>query len=114
MVAMPPDSVEAAAEWLRKHFEPESARGVRVIYQFDLSGPGGGPLRVTLDDGSIDVGRNRAESPHVVVRTAGSDFCDVLAGTENAELLYMAGRITIEGDLSLALRMRTFFQRRRV
>jgi putative sterol carrier protein len=114
MVAVPPDSVEAAAEWLRKHFEPESARGVRLIYQFELSGPGGGPLRVALDDGTLDVGRGRAEAPNVVVRASASDYEAVLAGTENAELLYMAGRITIEGDPSLALRMRTFFSRRRV
>ena len=112
MSAVPTASVDAAAEWLRKHFAPEATRGVRATYQLDLSGTGGGPLRIEVDDGTLLIARGWAESPQVVLRAPTELWCAVLAGRENAELLYMAGRIEIEGDLGLAAKLRSFFGRR--
>jgi hypothetical protein len=111
MSAVPSASVEAAAEWLRKHFAPEAARGVRAVYQLELSGPGGGPLRVEIDDGVLHVGLRRCDGADVRICVSAADWCGVLAGGENAELLYMAGRIELEGDLALAVKMRTYFRR---
>jgi ubiquinone biosynthesis protein UbiJ len=107
-----PASVEAVAEWLRKHFEPETARGVRLACQLQLAGAGGGALWLRIDDGVLDT-RPSSEAPSdVQIRLAASDFYAVLAGRENSELLFMAGRIQIDGDASLALRLRTYFRRR--
>jgi predicted lipid carrier protein YhbT len=44
---------------------------------------------------------------------AASDFFGILAGRENADLLFTAGRIEVEGDLSLALKMRKLFRPQR-
>ena len=54
----------------------------------------------------------RAETPAVILRAPAALWDEVLAGRENAELLYMAGRIQIDGDLGLAAKLRLFFQRR--
>ena len=112
MSAVPTASIDAAAEWLRKHFAPEATRGVRASYLLDLSGAGGGLLRIEVDDGSLLIARGRGEPPQVVLRAPTALWCAVLAGRENAELLYMAGRIQIEGDLGLAAKLRSFFGRR--
>jgi hypothetical protein len=112
MSAVPTASIDAAAEWLRKHFRPEATRGVRATYQLELSGAGGGLLRLDVDDGALLIARGRAEAPQVVLRAPTALWCGVLAGRENAELLYMAGRIQIEGDLGLAAKLRSFFGRR--
>ena len=113
MAPSPPAPVEAAAEWLRKHFDADSARAIRVTYELDLTGPGGGCLAITIDDGSLccaaAAGAGRVDARF---RVPASYFFGLLAGTENAELLFMAGRITIDGDLSQAMRFRKFFARR--
>ncbi len=112
MSAVPTASIDAAAEWLRKHFAPEATRGMRATYQLDLAGAGGGLLRLEIDDGVLLIARGRAEAPEVTLRAPTALWSAVLAGRENAELLYMAGRIQIEGDLGLAGKLRLFFGRR--
>ena len=44
MAAIPPapGCLDDALDWLRKHFDPEAARELRVAYQYELGGPGGG------------------------------------------------------------------------
>ena len=39
------------------------------------------------------------------------DFFAVLGGSANPDLLYTADRLTVEGDLSLALKLRRLFGR---
>jgi putative sterol carrier protein len=112
MSAVPTASIEAAAEWLRKHFAPEAARGVRATYQLDLAGEGGGLLRLEIDDGVLLIAQGRAEAPQVILRAPAALWLAVLGGRENGELLYMAGRIQIDGDLGLAAKLRSFFGRR--
>ncbi len=113
MAPNPPAPVEAAAEWLRKHFDPDAARDTRVTYELDLTGPGGGCLVIAIDDGRLACTATGAPgAADARFRVAASDFFGILAGTENSELLFMAGRITIDGDLSKAMRFRKFFARR--
>jgi putative sterol carrier protein len=112
MSAVPTASIEAAAEWLRKHFASEAARGIRATYQLDLVGAGGGLLRLEIDDGTLLITPGRAEAPEVLLRAPVALWSAVLSGRENAELLYMAGRIQIDGDLGLAAKLRTLFGRR--
>lgn len=112
MSAVPTASIEAAAEWLRKHFASEAARGVRATYQLDLTGEGGGLLRLEIDDGVLLIAQGRSEAPQVILRAPAALWSAVLGGRENGELLYMAGRFQIDGDLGLAAKLRSFFGRR--
>ena len=120
MEAGDPASIDEAMEWLRKRFAADSARGLRVTFQFVLtrmagtdgvdSAPLGGHFFARVEGGRLDVGIGEVPSPEVCFRLRASDFFAILAGRENADLLFTAGRIEIEGDLSLALKMRTLFR----
>jgi putative sterol carrier protein len=105
-----PVSLGAAMDWLRSHFRPASARGLSAVVQLRLSGSGGGPVRVRIADGRLDV--EEAEDPGADLRLElpARDFFGILAGSENPDLLYMAGRLEIEGDLALAMKMRILFR----
>jgi putative sterol carrier protein len=109
-VASPePRTLEASLDWLRKHFDPGSARGAAAVYQVELSGPDGGVFQVEVADGRLEARHGPAARPGAVFRLADRDWFGVLSGRENADLLYMAGRIEVEGDLALAVKLRTFF-----
>jgi putative sterol carrier protein len=112
MVVRAPRTLDEAAQWLRRHFQPEAARGLCAVVGIDLSGPGGGNLSVSIDGGGVRVESIRAGAPDLLLRTAASDYYAILAGRENAELLFMAGRMEIEGDLALAMKLRTLFPAR--
>lgn len=110
MASGAPASIDEVVEWLRKHFDPEAAGDLRVAFQYVLSGPAGGTFHARVDEGRLDVARGAYPHPDVVFRLPAAIFFDVLAGRANADMLFMAGRIAIEGDLSLALKMRKLFR----
>jgi putative sterol carrier protein len=107
-----PSSLDEAVEWLRKNFRSEAADGIEVSYGIDLRGPGGGQLAVAIAGGAVTVARGPARAADVKLRLAAQDYFAVLGGSENADLLYMAGRLEIDGDLSLAIKLRTLFRPR--
>lgn len=110
MSARAPETLDEAIDWLRKHFDPEAARGLSAAFQLDLTGPGGGELALELADGALHLAPGRVAAPDARLRLAAADYFAILAGTENADLLYMAGRIEIEGDLRRVLKLRTLFR----
>ena len=104
-----PSSVEDALDWLQRRFAPDAGRGLKVAYQFDLSGPGGGSFWARVDDGTLDAAVGSLGPADVVFRLAATDFFAILAGRANADLLFMQERIEVKGDLALALKMRRLF-----
>ena len=48
----------------------------------------------------------------MIFRIGAHDFFAVLAGRENPDLLFMADRLAVDGDLALALTLRKIFQTR--
>jgi ubiquinone biosynthesis protein UbiJ len=104
------DSVEAAVDWLRKHFDPEAARGLRVVYALELTGAAGGVIAVRVDGGQLDARAEPVEGADLRLRLAAADYFAVLAGRANADLLFMQDRIEWEGELSLALKLRRLFR----
>jgi putative sterol carrier protein len=107
-----PATLDEAVVWLRNHFRPEAAEGLEVSYALDLGGPGGGVLRLVIAGGRVEVERTAEADADVVLRLSVADYLAVLAGRANADLLYMEGRLEIEGDLALATRVRTLFRPR--
>lgn len=109
-----PASLDDALDWLRKRFRPDAADGVTVAYRIELTGEGGGALLAAVDRGRLRIQRSDpADAPaDAIFRLAAGDFFDVLAGRANPDLLHMAGRLEVEGDLALALQLRKLFSAR--
>ncbi len=105
-------AAEAAAEWLRKHFDADSARGFSAVFVLDLTGASAGALTVRIEDGVLSTSPGAAGRRDVMIRLDAADLLDVLAGRANGELLHMAGRVQIEGAPALVLRLQTLFRRR--
>jgi len=105
-----PTDIDEAILLLRRAFQPERAAGVLVCYLIELAGPAGGKLWVRVDGEHLLVGADAAQQPDVVVRLDAQDFFGILGGRENPDLLFMADRLVVEGDLSLALKLRSLFR----
>lgn len=105
-------AVEAAAEWLGKHFDAEAARGFSAVCTLELTGPTGGSLSLRIVDGVLTIVPGTTSRRDVVIRVDANDFLDVLAGRANGELLHMAGRVRLEGDPALVVKLQTLFRRR--
>jgi predicted lipid carrier protein YhbT len=109
MAAGAPASIAEAVEWLRKHFDPEAAGELRAGLQFHLTGPDGGSFHASLAAGSLVVAEGELGEPDVSFRLSAADLFGILGGRENGELLFLAGRMQVEGNLTLALKLRLLF-----
>ena len=104
-----PQNIDDAFEWFHKHFDAEAARGLCLVYQYELKGEAGGTCTARIDDGRLEVGRGGFDGADVIFKMEASDFFAMLAGRANADMLFMEDRILVTGDLSLALKMRRIF-----
>ena len=110
MSASAPATLDESIDWLRAAFRAEAAGNLEACYQLHLTGPRGGEFYLRVKDGCCEVGRGRTEPVHARLRLAAGDWFDLLARRANADLLVMEGRLEIEGDLSLANRLRSLFR----
>ncbi len=89
--------------------DAEAAEGLDAVYQFDLSGPGGGQYHLIVKDNSCRVGEGAHPSPHVTIAMSGQDCLRVLTGQLDGSAVFTSGRLRIDGDLSLAIHLKILF-----
>jgi NAD(P)-dependent dehydrogenase (short-subunit alcohol dehydrogenase family)/acyl dehydratase/putative sterol carrier protein len=80
-------------------FRPEKAAGVDVVFQFRISGPGGGDWYVVVKDQTCTVSAGAHEKPTTTLKMADEDFLALVAGKLPAMQAFTSGKLKIEGDL---------------
>ena len=91
---------------ISKPEEAEKAKSeVGAIYKFVITGDGGGTWVVNLKD-DIGVTEGDADSG-CTVTVADSDFVDIIEGRLNGQMDFMQGKLKIDGDMSLAMKLQT-------
>jgi predicted lipid carrier protein YhbT len=99
-----------AQELMRRIGEKISERKVLLssigaIYKFSLEGDGGGTYLVDLKQGlAVTEGDGPAAC---TIRMTATDFVDLFEGRANGQALFFGGRLKVEGDMGLALKLQT-------
>jgi 3-hydroxy-3-methylglutaryl CoA synthase/NAD(P)-dependent dehydrogenase (short-subunit alcohol dehydrogenase family)/putative sterol carrier protein len=92
-------TVKGVFERLPEAFQPEKAAGVDVVFQFEISGGGGGSWHVKVKDRQCEVKDGAHERPTTTIRMGDQDFVRLIKGELNAMKAYTGGKLKIEGDL---------------
>jgi len=87
--------------------DPAKMKGVSAVYQFDLTGDGGGVFHVAVDDGKPTVVEAAHDNPNITISMAAEDFNNMLDGKLNATSAFMAGKLKVKGDMSLAMKLQS-------
>jgi len=85
------------------------ASGIDATIQFDLSGDNGGLYWVKIADGNGESGEGAVENPTMTLKAAADDWFAVSTGQMNAMQAFMSGKIKIQGDMSIAMKMQSLF-----
>ena len=80
-------------------FQPDKAAGVDVVFQFDISGAGGGSWFITVKDESCEVTEGSQDSPTTTIKMGDDDFVKMMSGELNAMSAFTSGKLKVEGDL---------------
>ncbi len=91
-------------------FVAEKAQGLDAILQFDLSGDDGGQFYLEINDGEITKTEGIHENPNMTLKASSDDYYNVATGQLNPMQAFMSGKIKIQGDMSMAMKMQSMFK----
>ena len=80
-------------------FVAEAAGGVDVVFQYVISGDGGGDWHSVIKDGTCAVEAGMHEKPNCTLKMESGDFLNMMNGTLPAMQAYTSGKLKIEGDI---------------
>ncbi len=91
---------------------PEKAGSTQGIIAFDLGGEGGGKWWLKIHDGKAESGKGEPpEAPKVTLAANVEDWVKIMSGKMDPVSSYMTGKLKINGDIGLAMKMQTMFRR---
>jgi len=96
---------------MQQHFNPNAARGLNATYQFELSGDDSGTYALKIADGTCEYIPGPVENPTITLKLSARDWLQIFEGTLNAQMAFLTRRITLDGDMSLAMRLTAIFPR---
>ncbi|QRF22753.1 SCP2 sterol-binding domain-containing protein [Alicyclobacillus sp. TC] len=94
---------EKIHEVLKK--DPSRTGGLTAIYQFNLTGEDGAVYQIHLTPTSAEVTQGEKELANCTLELAADDFKEMVEGRLNGTAAFMSGKLRVEGDLGLAMRL---------
>jgi putative sterol carrier protein len=82
-----------------KSFNAERAAGINVVFQFHITGDGGGDWLLEIKDGACNIETGIHTAPTTTITMAAGDFLEMMGGKLSAMQAYTSGKIKIGGDL---------------
>jgi NAD(P)-dependent dehydrogenase (short-subunit alcohol dehydrogenase family)/putative sterol carrier protein/acyl dehydratase len=93
------ETVKGVFERMPAAFRADKAAGVDVVFQYRISGPGGGEWHTVVKDGACDVKEGVHGKPTTTISMSSEDFLNMMGGRLNAMAAFTSGKLKIEGDL---------------
>jgi putative sterol carrier protein len=98
---------------MSEHAEPSQIEGVDAVVHFEVTGaPEGGSdvYEAVIRDGKVEVTNDPKEQPKVKITTGPVPFLKLVTGQQSGPVLFMTGKLKLEGDVMFASRMTSFFR----
>ncbi len=84
---------------MKDAFQADKAAGVEVVFQYDISGAGGGSWNVQIKDGACSITEGKHASPTTTLGMGDEDFIRMIRGELNAMTAFTSGKLKIGGDV---------------
>lgn len=91
-------------------FQALDAGAENTVFQFDITGEGGGQWYVSVTDGRCEVAKGQHPSPSVTFTMATDDHVALANGDLNPQMAFVLGKIKVAGDLGAAMRFGQLFR----
>jgi len=86
--------------------DPSRAEGMAGTYEFVVDGEGGGSWIVDFPEGGgMEVKAGPCEEPGCRIKVAVEDWNAILAKELDATTAFMSGKLIVEGDMSMAMKL---------
>ena len=92
-------NVQALFDNMLSGFKPEAAAGLDVVFQFNISGIGGGEWYCIIKDGTCGIEAGTHAKPACTIKMAAVDFLAMMGGKLPAMQAFTTGKLKVEGDI---------------
>ena len=97
---------------MEQHFKPSGAAGVDAVIHWKITGSADGAVdhyEVVLRDGTCTANKDPQHEPRVTLMLDGVDFMRLVTGNAAGPMLFMSGKLKIEGDLMFSAQIQSMF-----
>ncbi|MGC3999600.1 MAG: SCP2 sterol-binding domain-containing protein [Anaeromyxobacter sp.] len=85
--------------------KPDVVTKINAVYQFNISGPGGGAWTVDCTAPGGKVTEGAVTAAKCTVAATDADFLAIVNGKLNPQMAFMSGKLKIQGDMGLAMKL---------
>lgn len=93
-------------------FIPEKAAGLNAVIQFNFTGAEAGSWNAQITNGAVQVAQGVHASPTMTLTADSADYIKLFVGELDPMQAFMQGKLKLQGDLNLAMKMTQFFKMR--
>ncbi|MCJ7809542.1 MAG: SCP2 sterol-binding domain-containing protein [Desulfobulbaceae bacterium] len=90
-------------------FNAAAAQGLDAVFQFEITGEGGGSWNVVVKDGACQVNEGSHETPSVTLNMSAETWVGMINKEVNGMQAFMTGQLKATGDIMLAQRIEQLF-----
>jgi putative sterol carrier protein len=106
-----PESIESFMAIMDIAFNPEAARDISAVLQYDFSGEVEGSCHFTIADGEISSQDGPAGRADIIISSPFEVWMDILTKKADGQQMFKVKKYSVEGDLDLLMRMNEMFGR---
>lgn len=86
--------------------KPELVKDINSVYEFNITGDGGGVWTVDLTEATGgQVTEGSTGNAKCTVTVGSQDFVNIVTKKTNAQMAFMSGKLKVKGDMGLALKL---------
>jgi len=102
-------NVKETFQEMPKMFNANAAKGMNVVYQFEITGEGGGSWNLVIQGGTCTLNEGKADNPTVTLNMGSETWLAMVNKQTNGMQAFMTGKLKISGNMILAQRIPEIF-----
>lgn len=104
-------SVRAIFDNIPTRLDRAAAAGVDALVRINLTGNAGGTYFIEIRDQNATVSNRAMGQPQLTLTLTAADYVALIQGQLNPRLAFMNGKLKIQGDNGLAMKLLNLFRR---
>ena len=94
---------------LAESFDASASQGVDAVFQFDITGDGGGTWNVMVRDRTCQIQEGSHDSPAVTLSMSSDTWLGIVNKVTDAMGAFISGQLKVSGNIMLAQRIPKLF-----
>ena len=102
-------SVNEYFSTLNERFNADAAKGVELVFQWNITGDGGGTWHAVVNDGTMQLNEGATDNPTVAITISGDNYVKLINGKLKGAFAVMTRKMKVTGNIAAARKLQKIF-----